>query len=129
MGYGTNAVQQQGDLTEVLEHLANAALLNWTASTNLTQANLMLAKQLEKAQEEIEALKKKDKKSQNNVNHFTSGMYPVYYCWSHGITVTANHRSQPCTQPKVGHKKEAMLTNMMGGETNLNIPVTQANMK
>eukprot|EP00957_Ditylum_brightwellii_P011388 860982-Ditylum_brightwellii.AAC.1 len=26
MGYGANAVQQQGDLTEVLEHLANAAL-------------------------------------------------------------------------------------------------------
>eukprot|EP00957_Ditylum_brightwellii_P032723 2480283-Ditylum_brightwellii.AAC.1 len=59
MGYGTNVVQQQGDLIEALEHLANAALSSRAALTNLTQANLTLAKQLEKAQEEIEATKKK----------------------------------------------------------------------
>eukprot|EP00957_Ditylum_brightwellii_P147292 11215683-Ditylum_brightwellii.AAC.1 len=84
---------------------------------------------LEKAQKEIEALKKKDKKEPNNVNHFTLGMHLVCYYWSHGITVTANHTSRSCMQSKVGHKKEAALTNMMGGETKLNIPVTQANRK
>eukprot|EP00957_Ditylum_brightwellii_P030196 2284937-Ditylum_brightwellii.AAC.1 len=65
MGCGANVVQQQGNLTEVLEHRANAALPDRAALTNLAEANLTLAKQLEKAHEEIEALKKKDtKKSQ-----------------------------------------------------------------
>eukprot|EP00957_Ditylum_brightwellii_P125478 9564614-Ditylum_brightwellii.AAC.1 len=58
-----------------------------------------------------------------------SGMHPVPYYWSHGITVAANHTSQSYMRPKAGHKKEAMLTNMMGGETKLNIPVTQSNRK
>eukprot|EP00957_Ditylum_brightwellii_P171718 13072722-Ditylum_brightwellii.AAC.1 len=40
MGYGANTVQQQGDLMEALQHLANIALSNRAALTNLTQANL-----------------------------------------------------------------------------------------
>eukprot|EP00957_Ditylum_brightwellii_P082721 6289915-Ditylum_brightwellii.AAC.1 len=59
MGYGANAVHQQQDLTEALEHLANAALLDQAALTNLTQANLTLVKQLEKTQQELDALKKR----------------------------------------------------------------------
>eukprot|EP00957_Ditylum_brightwellii_P190123 14473187-Ditylum_brightwellii.AAC.1 len=80
MGYGTNAVQQKGDLTEALEHLANAALSDQAALTNLTQANLTLVKQLEKAQEEIEAFKKKEKKELNNVNNFTADMHQSVLC-------------------------------------------------
>eukprot|EP00957_Ditylum_brightwellii_P149554 11388641-Ditylum_brightwellii.AAC.1 len=127
MGYDANAVQQQGDLTEALKHLANLVLSDWLALTNLTRANLMLAKQLEKAQEEIDKLKKKDKKVLNNVNNFRAGMHLVFYYWSHGIIVTLNHTSQSCVRPKVGHKKEATLTNMMGGKTKLNIPFGRNN--
>eukprot|EP00957_Ditylum_brightwellii_P116306 8871560-Ditylum_brightwellii.AAC.1 len=130
MGCGANDIQQQGNLTEVLEHIANVALLERVALTNLTQANLTLAKQLEKAQEEIEALKKKNtKKEPSNINNFVPGIHTAHYCWSHSITVNANHTRHSCTQPKAGHKKEATLTNMMGGETKLNIPVTKANRK
>eukprot|EP00957_Ditylum_brightwellii_P054554 4133728-Ditylum_brightwellii.AAC.1 len=71
MGYGANAVHQQQDLTEALEHLANAALLDQAALTNLMQANLMLVKQLEKAQQELEAFKKKGKNEGNMGNHLT----------------------------------------------------------
>eukprot|EP00957_Ditylum_brightwellii_P131007 9993083-Ditylum_brightwellii.AAC.1 len=42
IGYGANAVHQQQDLTNALEHLANAALSDRAALTNLTQANLTL---------------------------------------------------------------------------------------
>eukprot|EP00957_Ditylum_brightwellii_P200924 15315772-Ditylum_brightwellii.AAC.1 len=92
MGYGANAVQrQQGDLTEALEHLSNAALSDQAALANLTQANLTLTKQLEKTQEELDTLKNKNKNENNNVNNLTGGMHEIYYCWSHGITIKPNH--------------------------------------
>eukprot|EP00957_Ditylum_brightwellii_P182988 13937589-Ditylum_brightwellii.AAC.1 len=59
MGYRANTVQQQGDLLKALEYLANAALSDQVALMNLAQANLTLTKQLKKAQEELENLKKK----------------------------------------------------------------------
>eukprot|EP00957_Ditylum_brightwellii_P047199 3584808-Ditylum_brightwellii.AAC.1 len=65
MGYGATAVHQQQDLAEALEHLANTALSDQAALTNLTQANLTLVKQLEKAQQELETLKKKGKNKGN----------------------------------------------------------------
>eukprot|EP00957_Ditylum_brightwellii_P084113 6394486-Ditylum_brightwellii.AAC.2 len=126
MGYGVNAVHQQQHLTEVLAHLANVALLDQAALTNLTQANLTLVKQLEKTTQELNALKKRSKNDGNSVNHLTGGMHDTYYCWSHGITIKANHTSQPCMRPKEGHKREATLTNMLGGETKLNIPLNTA---
>eukprot|EP00957_Ditylum_brightwellii_P203813 15336327-Ditylum_brightwellii.AAC.1 len=81
MGYDANAVQQQGDLTEALEHLANTALSDKTALTNLTQVNLTLAKQLGKAHKDLDNLKKKGtKKEANKIDHFTPGMHTIYYC-------------------------------------------------
>eukprot|EP00957_Ditylum_brightwellii_P013852 1043797-Ditylum_brightwellii.AAC.1 len=85
MVYGANTVQQQG---------------------NLTEANLTLTKQLEKAQEESKNLKKKStKKEADSINHFTPGLHTVYYCWSHGITVNANLTSQSHTRSKQVTKK------------------------
>eukprot|EP00957_Ditylum_brightwellii_P205924 15346023-Ditylum_brightwellii.AAC.1 len=129
MGYGANAVHQQQDLMEALEHLANAALSDQAALTNLTQANLMLVKQLKKAQQELETLKKKGGNNGNMSNQLTRGMHDSYYCWSHGITIKPNHTSQTCLRPKEGHKKEATITNMLGGKTKLNIPLLEAHRK
>ena len=40
---------------------------------------------------------------------------PKSYCWTHGYTINENHSSQTCNNPKHGHKKEATMTNNMGG--------------
>eukprot|EP00957_Ditylum_brightwellii_P123436 9411262-Ditylum_brightwellii.AAC.2 len=71
MGYGANAVHQQQDLMEALEHLANAALSDQAVLTNLTQANITLVKQLEKTQQELETLKKKEKNKGNTSDQLT----------------------------------------------------------
>jgi hypothetical protein len=41
--------------------------------------------------------------------------YPVSYCWSCGITGNLSHSSETCKSPLEGHKKEATLSNKMGG--------------
>jgi hypothetical protein len=39
----------------------------------------------------------------------------LYYCWSHGAGPNSNHTSQTCNGPSPGHRHEATITNMMGG--------------
>ena len=38
------------------------------------------------------------------------------YCWSHGFDIGPSHTSATCRNPKHGHKKEATVTNQMGGD-------------
>eukprot|EP00957_Ditylum_brightwellii_P107958 8235847-Ditylum_brightwellii.AAC.1 len=87
LGYLANGIQQQHDLSKVLEYLANAVLLDKVAMLNLTQSNLTLAKQLERVQEELqelnEELTKKNNMKENNKYTCKYGNYEVYYCWSH----------------------------------------------
>ena len=37
-------------------------------------------------------------------------------CWSHGFDIGNNHTSATCRNPKEGHKREATVTNQMGGD-------------
>lgn len=46
----------------------------------------------------------------------SSGLNGWHYCYTHGI---CKHSGQSCPSPKEGHKKEATLSNRMGGTNNL----------
>jgi hypothetical protein len=50
-----------------------------------------------------------------NTNRTTGG--GMHYCWSHGVTLTANHTSANCRTPKEGHRATATGCNTMGGCT------------
>jgi len=41
--------------------------------------------------------------------------HPITYCHSHGWTRNLDHNSTNCSRPLDGHKKDATLTNKMGG--------------
>ena len=38
------------------------------------------------------------------------------YCWSHGYDIGNGHTSATCKHPKEGHKREATVTNQLGGD-------------
>ncbi len=40
--------------------------------------------------------------------------FPGNYCWTHGHKVDQTHTSATCMCRAVGHKEDAMTTNMMG---------------
>jgi hypothetical protein len=42
------------------------------------------------------------------------------WCYTHGLTRNKTHTSQTCTKPCDGHKREATLTNPMGGSDKIN---------
>jgi hypothetical protein len=46
-----------------------------------------------------------------NANTITT----LHYCWTHGAGPNPNHTSQTCIGPAPGHRHEACLTNMLGG--------------
>jgi hypothetical protein len=43
----------------------------------------------------------------------------LYYCWTHGAGQTQNHTSQTCNVPSPGHRHEATITNMLGGNNTI----------
>lgn len=40
---------------------------------------------------------------------------PQFYCWSHGLGLNSNHTSRTCIRKADGHRDEATLGNMLGG--------------
>jgi hypothetical protein len=42
-----------------------------------------------------------------------------HYCWTHGLGNNPNHASSKCTRPAEGHKMDAILDNMLGGNTRI----------
>ena len=43
----------------------------------------------------------------------------VYYCWTHGLGTNANHTSATCQRPGKGHKQNATIINMQGGNNTI----------
>ena len=43
----------------------------------------------------------------------------LHYCWTHGATRNKDHTSKTCSRPAEGHKTEATLFNMMGGNNSI----------
>lgn len=39
----------------------------------------------------------------------------VHYCWTHGVGFNAEHTSGSCRAPQTGHRSEATISNMLGG--------------
>jgi hypothetical protein len=44
-----------------------------------------------------------------------AGISGVYYCWTHGVGFNKEHSSGTCQSPQPGHRCEATITNMLGG--------------
>ena len=42
-----------------------------------------------------------------------------YYCWTHGLSDNKDHTSRTCTNKATGHKEDATLNNMMGGNNTI----------
>jgi hypothetical protein len=82
----------------------------------LTEANALLVKQLEDNSNELRELKaliKKESFEKRGQRSFN--LSPKNYCWNHGYKVANTHTSLSCNFPKQGHKREATITDNMGG--------------
>ena len=42
-----------------------------------------------------------------------------HYCWTHGLGKNSKHTSKTCNRKADGHKEEATITNMMGGNNSI----------
>jgi hypothetical protein len=42
-----------------------------------------------------------------------------FYCWSHGLSRNPNHSGATCQHPAEGHRSDATLSNMMGGNNQI----------
>eukprot|EP00543_Licmophora_paradoxa_P001034 CAMPEP_0202446870 /NCGR_PEP_ID=MMETSP1360-20130828/5448_1 /ASSEMBLY_ACC=CAM_ASM_000848 /TAXON_ID=515479 /ORGANISM="Licmophora paradoxa, Strain CCMP2313" /LENGTH=108 /DNA_ID=CAMNT_0049063595 /DNA_START=267 /DNA_END=593 /DNA_ORIENTATION=+ len=55
----------------------------------------------------------------NNTNkhstYIKNNKTKIYYCWTHGLSLSHKHTSDKCRFKANGHKEEATATNMMGG--------------
>eukprot|EP00957_Ditylum_brightwellii_P160558 12223798-Ditylum_brightwellii.AAC.1 len=114
MGFGmANMVQryeqQQLELNEAIEHLANAVICNKTVVANLVQENKMQAQQVKSMQEQIDKLMEKlsggDNKTRGKDPLYGHKTREAYYCWTYGITVTRKYQSKSWNNPTEGHKK------------------------
>jgi hypothetical protein len=82
----------------------------------LTQANSLLAKQLEDNSSELRELKallnqeRREKRGTRSFNPSASN-----YCWTHGYKVGKTHTSLTLNTPKPGHKMEATRADNMDG--------------
>jgi hypothetical protein len=99
-----------------LANLATATAADWGVVATLTEANALLAKQLEDNSNELWGLKalfKKDRTEKQGQRSFNPS--PNNYCWTHGYKVANTHTILSCNFPKQGHKQEATRANKMGG--------------
>jgi hypothetical protein len=99
-----------------LANLATATAVDRGVVATLTEANALLAKQLEDKSNELRELKalikkeKTERRGQRSFNPSTNN-----YCWTHGYKVANTHTSLSCNFPNQGHKREATRTDNMGG--------------
>jgi hypothetical protein len=55
-----------------------------------------------------------------NKDSFVSDGTPLFYCWSHGLSKTAEHTSLTCTNQNEGHCPTATVENRQGGVNKIN---------
>jgi hypothetical protein len=99
-----------------LANLATATAADRGVVATLTEANARLVKQLEDNSNELwefKALIKKERFEKCGQRSFNPS--PHKYCWTHGYKVANTHASLSCNFPKQGHKREATITDNMGG--------------
>jgi hypothetical protein len=99
-----------------LSNLATATAADRGVVATLTEANARLGKQLEDNSNELRELKaliKKERFEKRDQCSFKPS--PNNYCWNHGYKVSNTHTSLSCNFPKQGYKREATMTDNMGG--------------
>jgi hypothetical protein len=101
---------------DALTKLATATTTDRGVVATLTEANALLAKQLEdNASElrELKALLKKERTERRGQRTFNPS--PSNYFWMHGYKVANTHTSLSCNFPNQGHKREVTRADNMGG--------------
>jgi hypothetical protein len=99
-----------------LANLATTTAADRGVVATLTEANACLVKQLEDNSNELRELKALIKKERlENCLQRSFNPSPSNYCWTHGYKVANTHTSLSCNFPKQGHKREATITDNMGG--------------
>jgi hypothetical protein len=99
-----------------LANLTIATAADRGVVTTLTEANSLIAKQLEENSNELRELKALIKKERTERRgHRSFNPSPNNYCWTHGYKVTNTHTSLSCNSTKQGHKREATRADTMGG--------------
>jgi hypothetical protein len=48
-------------------------------------------------------------------NNKPASISGIFYCWTHGVGFNKDHTSTTCNAPQSGHRSEATIVNMMGG--------------
>jgi hypothetical protein len=105
-------------------NLATATAVDQNVVAQLTEANSLLAKQLEDnstSLKEVKSLFKKERAERASGGNTDRPPHRSFtpssdnYCWSHGYKVARTHTSQTCMYPKEGHQREETKTNNMGG--------------
>jgi hypothetical protein len=121
------------ETADAFANLATATASDRTMMAELTQSNSELLRQLAAQTTEIQNLRSQlasqssggnngaGASSRNQQDHNNRGRGRVRYnnnenyCWTHGYDVADTHRSDSCTNPGDGHKKEATRANTLGG--------------
>ena len=135
-GYSANQID------DLVNHRLNAILQTWTQADDVPPDTPPLAPPVTpdatndaiNATRTLNDLFSEIKKLQKQVNEqrpartkpkaqgTASNGVPINYCWTHGITRNVWHNSTTCSRPKDGHKKEATLSNKMGGSEHCHKP-------
>jgi hypothetical protein len=99
-----------------LANLATATAADIGVVAALTQANSLLAKQLEENASELRELKlllNQERHARRGPRNSTSSAST--YCWTHCYKVGRTHTSLTCNTRNAGHKAEATWADNMGG--------------
>jgi hypothetical protein len=99
-----------------LVNLATATATDRGFVATLTEANSLLARQLEDRSmkfKDVKALLKKERAKRKGQRTFNPTLDK--YFWTHGYKVANSHTHQSCNFPKHGYKREVTKADPMGG--------------
>ena len=109
------------DTVEALANLAVATAADRNTIAALTATIQQLTQSLDRAQVELAKRPMTAPSPTGNPRRDPARAAERFrygnYCWSHGFRCGKEHTSATCKWPKEGHKREATVTNQLGGST------------
>ena len=101
-------------------HRANSAVnFSFPAETNQTMAVVIAAAQAATSSAKSATATITERSTTNAGPSATADAAAYGYCWSHGLSKNRQHTSATCNHPADGHKREATLQKMMGGNNTI----------
>jgi len=101
-------------------HRANSAVnFPFAANTNPTMAEVIAAAQAATNSANAATATITECSTTNAGPSATADAAAYGYCWSHGLSKNRQHTSATCNHPADGHKREATLQKMMGGNNTI----------